>query len=683
MFRLALVLVINVAVASAVTPVEKVAKMLTDLQRQVNEEGVAEAKTYDSFACFCKTTIAEKSKSVSDGKIEKNSLATRINEDSVIREKEDTMIATKLKEIKTLEDAIATAKADRKSERLTYTKNELDLTSALTGLESAIRAMSAAKKGMGFAQLPAEAQSALTMAQALLPESRSSKPLTAFLAQDTVKPNDAYGFHSDELMKVIGDLQKDFKSKKDELSKAAVTAKADFDKLVQNKGQAVTDAQKALDTSKNDKAKATVRIGTASQDLSTTAADLLDDQTYLMEISKKCGEKAVLWDKRSQGRAAELTALTTAINLISNLPAEDSKVSSSALMQVKAHRKPAVVLAAAAAAAPAKKLSAAAVSTQLHGTRAQVVAALSVYKSSQLESLIAAAAADPLAKVKQLVQELIERLLKQAAEEASHKGWCDKEYAMTTMKRDKAADGIKETNGLLELGEARRAKLGEEIEGLEADIKKLGDTLTKMTGIRKKDKEDNEKAIKDAKEGKQTVEKAIDVLEKYYKTAAKNAASSSSSLLQVAAEPETPDAGFDGEYAGAQDGSVGVLGMLDVIKSDFVRAIKETEQDEKDAQQVFSDLETDSGVSLATKSESLKSRKSAKDEADAADTKNRDSQKSHQGLLDGSLKEMDALDKACQKGGSTAEERKIQRDEEMDALKKAMCILDSGSAGSC
>jgi len=414
--------------------------------------------------------------------------------------------------------------------------------------------------------------------------------------------------------------------------------------------------------------------------LSTTAADLLDDQTYLMEISKKCGEKAVLWDKRSQGRAAELTALTTAIGLISNLPAEDSKVSSSALMQVKAHRKPAVVL--AAAAAPAKKLSAAAVSTQLHGTRAQVVAALSVYKSSQLESLIAAAAADPLAKVKQLVQELIERLLKQAAEEASHKGWCDKEYAMTTMKRDKAADGIKETNGLLELSEARRAKLGEEIEELEADIKKLGDTLTKMTGIRNKDKEDNEKAIKDAKEGKQTVEKAIDVLEKYYKTAAKNAASSSS-LLQVAAEPETPDAGFDGEYAGAQDGSVGVLGMLDVIKSDFVRAIKETEQDEKDAQQVFSDLETDSGVSLATKSESLKSRKSAKDEADAADTKNRDSQKSHQGLLDSSLKEMDALDKACQKGGSTAEERKIQRDEEMDALKKAMCILDSGSAGSC
>merc|ERR1719453_1811691 len=160
--------------------------------------------------------------------------------------------------------------------------------------------MKAAKKGMGLAQLPAEAQTALVMAQALLPEKKS---VTAFLSMDA--PNDAYGFHSDDLRK-----------KKNELDKAEVEAKKAFDTLIQNKETALADAQKAMDESKKEKAKAAERVATSSQDLTTTSAKLLDDQEFLAGVSKTCNEKAVLWDKRTQGRATELTALTTAIKLI-------------------------------------------------------------------------------------------------------------------------------------------------------------------------------------------------------------------------------------------------------------------------------------------------------------------------------------------------------------------------------
>merc|ERR1719210_630874 len=106
-------------------------------------------------------------------------------------------------------------------------------------------------------------------------------------------------------------------------------------------------------------------------------------------------------------------------------------------------------------------------------------------RSTLLLSLAGQIGNDPFAKVKVLIQELIERLLDEASKEADHKGWCDKATTDATQKRDYAAKEIRSLNGQMATLEALRDKLGDELSDLAKDIKELNASRKKATEERK------------------------------------------------------------------------------------------------------------------------------------------------------------------------------------------------------
>merc|ERR1712216_86118 len=83
--------------------------------------------------------------------------------------------------------------------------------------------------------------------------------------------------------------------------------------------------------------------------------------------------------------------------------------------------------------------------------------------STMLTSLASQIAADPFAKIKKLIQELIERMLQEAANEANQKGWCDKALGDAAQRRQYAADEIEGLNAEMAKLEALTDKLVEEI----------------------------------------------------------------------------------------------------------------------------------------------------------------------------------------------------------------------------
>merc|ERR1719162_879489 len=113
--------------------------------------------------------------------------------------------------------------------------------------------------------------------------------------------------------------------------------------------------------------------------------------------------------------------------------------------------------------------------------------------------------ADPFAKVKKLIQDLIERLLQEAADEANQKGWCDKATSEAKQKRDYSAEAIAELNGQMAELEAVHGKLTEEIETLETEIAELESSQEENTKLRKAEKAENEATVLEAKAGLEAV----------------------------------------------------------------------------------------------------------------------------------------------------------------------------------
>merc|ERR1719156_482517 len=264
--------------------------------------------------------------------------------------------------------------------------------------------------------------------------------------------------------------------------------------------------------------------------------------------------------------------------------------------------------------------------------------------------------------------------MQEAADEANQKGWCDKETSAAEQDRDYNAETIVELNGRLATNEAIRDKLTEEIAVLEKEISDLKEELAKATKMREEEKEENAATIKEAEEGKDAVKMAIEVLSKFY-------AKAKDAKVEFTQGPadDMPDSGFEsGEaYTGKQAASGGILGMLDVILSDFKRTIRETTAEEAKAAQEFLEYERKTKISINTKTLALEAKQSEFDAISSQIDSDMEGLRSAQELLDQAITELIELHKACVDTGMSYAERAALREQEIEALKKALCILDT------
>jgi len=705
------------------TPVEKVISLLQKLEEEVTVDGRTEGERYNHFSCFCKDKTKQLSGSIIRSQETIDQQAGTMDEKTADRAAAGKFLQEELGKKEQFAAELKAKEAACAKEKAEYEAANAYLVQAIAALSAATDEINSKRPGVlgtptGFLTVRQSLQRSPEAAKALriLDEGPHWQLATAFLQESAgaaVDPNDPeYKFHSEGITAILKKLHADFSERKNEGDAEWEKAKQICDDTKQDILTKISLAQGKIGDAQQLIQILTTELAQTRQALVDEEASLKDDKLYMEDLTQLCEARAKDWDQRTKQRAGELDAISEALNILSGKVASAAVVNQRAMLQVRKN----APIAKAAAALMAQndglaegtgfsflqgglantRRAASTVGRLKHGGRGAATEGgrssekLRVRRQRALEelrregqrigstalaALAARAAADPFDKVKTLIQKLIERLLSEATSEATKKGFCDQQLGETELARSYRWEEVRKLDSEVRLLEAKKETLAFEIEDLNDYLEKIAIALRQAKQMRETEKEGNQATILTATDGLKAVSNAIYILQAFYKEAAK-----ATVLTQVVASPvdeDTAGVGFEGAYRGKQAASKGIIGLLEVIKSDFDRTIRMTNKAEDEAHAEFVELDRAGKAAFKGKHTKLLLNKGEVKTTDATTANKMQEMADNMELVDKANEQLEALKPMCIDTGMAYTERDEKRDREMRALQKALCILDT------
>jgi len=668
------------ASAAAATPVSKVIELLQRLQKQLQAEGAEEAKQYDKYACFCKEQVDEKTYMIEKSAKKTEKLSAEIEALSGDINELNAGIADLTESVSSLKVEIEAGQKVRDEEIKVYDAANADISGAIDAVKRAVKVMKEKKAEAGELDGVKTDLLQIRAAASRLPNSAG---VAAALAELTQAPPSAV-YHSNDIIATLQHLLAGFVEDKKQLDLGELEAQHAFEDRDLN-------LKRTMKFQEKDKREKEKVLGDKTEQKETLEADKMEetknmksDKDFRSVLTDECEQKAHLWDQRSKARTDELTAISEAVSKLES-GVKPNYAANEKLTDLQVASRP---VAADAAVRPhafvqLRSVSFEETSAQARAMRAAMTQLASVGRRLNSKVLMSVAlraglAEDHFVKVRQLIKDLIGKLKDDAEAEATQKAFCDKEMGKSVSQRDTAQGEIE---GLL-ASQASKTALKEDLEKdiaeLSLDIADERKALLEAGVLRKQESAENAETLRQAEEGKNGVTMALKVLEDFYKNAA---------LLQTGyTAPNSDREGktvgdrapeiFDGEYGGAQQASKGILGLLEVILSDFDRTLAKVMDEEKAAQDEFDEFHKDSESSISKKEANKKAKEDevANLESDLVDIES--DLKTQKELLDGALKSLAELDSQCAQKEETYAERVAKRKQEIEALKQAIDTLE-------
>jgi len=637
-----------------VTPVQKVVQLLGGMLEKGKKSKKEEEVAFATSSGFCADTASIKTAAITDGKENIGQLTATINKAAADVTKLGRQIAKLQADESTYAADIKAANGVRAIEKADYDTGRKDYTESIDAVGRAITTLKA--KAGNTAQASALVQVTALKELYLIPDSAKSA-LKVFLQHsnddgenllvaDMAAPEaNGYEAASGGVVDMLTKLQGKFVEEKTTLETNEKNAKNSFSLLTQNLKAQSDNAIKIVADKQVLLARRSATKSEKSGDKNDAAKALADDEKYLKTLKADCSAQKSDFESSQKLRSEEIVALEKATRVLS----------SGAVAGAAEKHLPKLLLQKQATALPALRTDSNEATKRQHRVSEFLQAQADQLNSRILAAVAQHVAADPMKKVKKMIQDMLVKLTEQAGNEADHKGQCDTQLASNKATRQEKTNVVETLTAEIEGLSAKMAKLSTAIKTNTEQITALDAASAAKTAIRLAESATNKATIVDAQQAQEAVAQALVVLKEFYAT----------SFLQTGAGP-----GMQGE-------SQGVIGMIEVIESDFSRLEAETKASEGTEKKKYEEFTEDTKVDKAAKQADTehKTEQQAKAQHDktVAEGDLEDNQKS----LDAALAFFEKLKPDCLAPPMSYEDRVARRKAEVSNLKDALKMLEA------
>lgn len=651
----------------------KAIELLDVLAAQLDTDMTKDGDAYLEFAQWTaeeKTTakriIEETTQQIAD-------LKSGLAEEEASREEMRRDLDAAAAELTASEKELAMAKATREDEHKTYEKNEAVFVESIDQLQRSLEVLAQQMSGgsqsesgaslLGIAKglqktLQQGSDFSLSAAQKdtleqflrvakkkTVPSKGQSAMAPDFLQVRQEPDEEQYGDYESQSSPVVSTLQTVL-DKTEENKQAAMAeeerSSAAFTQLEEQLSEQIRIATERMSELKTQISQSEERSSQMQADLLAANELLKGTEEHLEVVKTDFDSKTQSFKARAVKRSDETTAVKEAIQALTGEAAQrlmsSQTVGTPDFLQLRqeTHRKVIHVI----QSAPSPGLALLALRTRVT-TRA-----------------------DPFAKVKDMVREMLEKLQSEGAEEAEHHEFCESEMGKSTKSKKEKERDVKKLTERLESWAAEITTLTDEIAQTTLDLADMRSAMQQATLVRTEEESRGTTAIKEYQDAQILLTHAITTLKEYYNKEAANDNASTEGSAAVTGERNREGLGG------------GVVAILEIAQEDFADLEKNAQLEETKSGEMYKELSQELEIRTATFEKDLEYKTRTKVKLEAETSRTSADKDSYKKELDAVTEYLDKLKGSCIAKAEPYEERKARREQELASLKEAMDFLN-------